>query len=106
MDMGTFGMTIIAVCAFLCSVHTDLQHYKSMRSEYDGLTLKKYFRKNPFTPIAGVFLIFMIAFFLICESLENKGIHISGIAITIIFVLALVLAFAVYTYLDFTKDNV
>jgi L-asparagine transporter-like permease len=98
MNLGIFGATMMALIVTMMLIHSELSLYKRMKQKNQNLTLKKHLRNNSLTPLALLYFVFLLS----SISFWDK---FSTTANCIIHIAAIVVFFAIYIYLDFTKTE-
>lgn len=100
MNLGFLGATLILTAVLFMVVHSELSCYLRKKSNNEDLTLKRYLRLNPFTPIFVTYLVFFMI-----SSLIMITMGVSDMVYGIVEGVAFIVALLTYFVLDLTKDS-
>ena len=98
-------ISVIAAVIMCITICLDVRNFREEKKEDKKLTVGRYLRRHPKTPIAFAFYLFLLISSLVFTMLENKGVKLNEVALSISYIVAFVLVEIWIRHLEKTKDE-
>lgn len=101
--MGIIGtMAMIIMCITIC---LNVRIFREEKEEDKELTVGRYLRRHPRTPISFAFYLFLLVSGHVFTMLEDKGVTLNEVALGICYVVVFILVEIWTRHLEKTKEN-
>lgn len=98
-------ISVIAIVIMCITICLDVRNFREEKEDDESLTVRRYLRRHPRTPISFAFYLFLLISSLVFTMLENKGVKLNEVALGISYVVVFILVEIWTRHIEKTKGN-